>query len=181
MGHYSLDAEQPSSGGRRSPPLPLTSLSDSFVTSPGCPASLVTRPSLSSLTMVGSGGLCARALPSHLLQLQICSSLFPDAQTEEATHPQPFRSAQLFPTPFHNPIQVFNSKCRFSKKHFTDEGWGPQDEYLPPPPPSADLASTPGQLDPSIPSPQLTGIPLSTKPSSCLSVTTAWLAPLLPC
>lgn len=53
--------------------------------------------------------------------------------------------------------------------------------YLPPPPPSANLASTPGQLDPSTPSPQLTGIPLSTKPSSCLSVTAAWLAPLLPC
>lgn len=150
--------------------MPLTSLSDSFVTlpppSPRCPASLVTRPSLSSLTMVGSGGLCARALPSHLLQLQICSSLFPDAQTEEATHPQPFRSPSSSPPPsitrfrfltqnVDSPrstlqMRVGDPKMSIYHPHPHLQTWPPlQASWIPPPlPPSSQGYLCPQSLPP---------------------------------
>lgn len=70
-------------------------------------------------------GLCARALPSHLLQLQICSSLFPDGPDGGSHPPQPFRSAQLSPPPPETRFRILTPR-RFSKKHFTDEGWGPE-------------------------------------------------------
>lgn len=176
--------------------MPLTSLSDSFLTlplvalHPWSHAHLFL-PSPWSVLVASAPGLFPPTFFSSKY-VAVCSQM---PRRRKPPTPSPSVLPNSYPPPFHNPIQVFNSKCRFSKKHFTVEGWGPQDEYLPPPPPSADLASFPGQLDPSTPStpahrgylcPQCL---LNSQPSSCLSglqvlqqqaFTTAWLAPLLP-
>lgn len=127
----------PALGGRRSPPLPLTSLSDPFLALPHCLPRIPGHMPISFLPHRGRLPAPGASVPGPFLPpfssskyVAVCSQM---AQTEEATHPQPFRSASL-PHPLHNPIQVFDSKCRFSKKHFTDEGWGPWDECVHPHP-----------------------------------------------